>query len=806
MMNILSLFSFDFLSVECMFENPEYFTSIYLWSVLPLCLAVALVVAHVARSLSSPGNTATTATLTYRLLLLGYLFLPPVTLKQLQALDCVTLAEKRYLRVDTSIDCDSSEFHTFRAVNGLFISLYLAIPLTWFALLFAHRDRLNPAPVTGSDRKHSLFIRDNDVELLPLRFLFASYTPPFYFVEVFETYRRILFVGVLPLLSAESGRRAVLGMIMALVSLAFYRESEPFLRQSTNILASVAQYCVLGVFGAALVIDTGLDNGLDPFILGSVLLIGNLSVAGLVLSSSGQRYWQERRTRHSLKARQAQNIEWACGFSEEKFATTLDQVERAHVVPDHALVFWYGTLAEVEAMLKQGVPAQKSPVNPGGILVTLSRPHELDVADRAVFCIREAVLALSFPRVLLQPLQDSTKQRKPTHGTSSASSSASSSSSPRLFLFPVDALLALRSAYFQELADATLWFQGDLLLPPRQIVRAYRLVDNVEMEEGREQKDAFAIASSEENLKDLDFQGSQSSTLQVGSVPPLQGETRTRHSVQTPESCLQLVESLAEIRRQCRSQGLELVYHYTQKSLAPLIYDTGFRMSTQGQGDGGVYFSTLGPASYHIGSPQYEQNIIIDCFGIERLEEYRGKGMLDLCLVYALEPSVVTPAPGGRDNAVMVSKATFHALALPREEDGNYFLRSDRLIGAFLLRTPNPAFPLKGALEAASRLDEERLQDAATKGRLADRQRAMTGHAEAVQLLHTSLHGGNSLLSAPGSGGSDSHGDSIAPENVDNSGGDLEMAPIEGTPSPLLSYSSSPPGGSEEIPGNGSFL
>ena len=34
-------------------------------------------------------------------------------------------------------------------------------------------------------------------------------------------------------------------------------------------------------------------------------------------------------------------------------------------------------------------------------------------------------------------------------------------------------------------------------------------------------------------------------------------------------------------------------------------------MSIQGQGDGGVYFSTLGPASYKLGDPLYENNVLV---------------------------------------------------------------------------------------------------------------------------------------------------------------------------------------------------
>ena len=97
------------------------------------------------------------------------------------------------------------------------------------------------------------------------------------------------------------------------------------------------------------------------------------------------------------------------------------------------------------------------------------------------------------------------------------------------------------------------------------------------------------------------------------------------------------------------------------------------------------YFSTLGPSSYELGSPDYESNIIIDCFGKERLNEYKSKHKLDLLLVYAASPQVVEQAPGGRDNAKMVSKILFETFAAPSPEDGSYYLRPDRIRAAILL-------------------------------------------------------------------------------------------------------------------------
>jgi hypothetical protein len=83
------------------------------------------------------------------------------------------------------------------------------------------------------------------------------------------------------------------------------------------------------------------------------------------------------------------------------------------------------------------------------------------------------------------------------------------------------------------------------------------------------------------------------------------------------------------------------LYHYTSLEVAQLIINGGLRMSTQGQGDGGVYVSTQGPACYNLGSPDYEANIIKDCFGVERVSEYLGKGKLEVVIVYGCSASAL---------------------------------------------------------------------------------------------------------------------------------------------------------------------
>jgi hypothetical protein len=180
LMSLLSVFSFDFLSLECLFKKSNHFSSVYIWSATPVAVAAVLVMTHTL------GRNVPRDVLTNRLLLLGFLALPPVSLKLLQALDCVAIADKHYLRIDTSIDCDSKEFKTFEILDGLFITVYLSIPLVWLALLSTNRHRLNPKHSSNKDVKHALFVRDNDQGLSALRFLFAAYKPQYFYAECVE--------------------------------------------------------------------------------------------------------------------------------------------------------------------------------------------------------------------------------------------------------------------------------------------------------------------------------------------------------------------------------------------------------------------------------------------------------------------------------------------------------------------------------------------------------------------------------------------------------------------------------------------
>ena len=69
---------------------------------------------------------------------------------------------------------------------------------------------------------------------------------------------------------------------------------------------------------------------------------------------------------------------------------------------------------------------------------------------------------------------------------------------------------------------------------------------------------------------------------------------------------------------------------------------------------------------------------------------YKGKGKLDALIVYAIPAVCVQQAPGGRDNAKVVSKVMFEDMSLA-DLAGSYFLNPDFIMGSFLIDPARPA-------------------------------------------------------------------------------------------------------------------
>lgn len=197
-LRFMSVFSFDSLSSACMLKNSNFFVSVYVYSCFPMVIASMIMARYIVkislvyyRQADDLLNDSELLQLkrswiqcTHSLLLLTFLVLPVVSLKQFQGLVCYKVAGNHYLEVDTSIDCSSDEYVTFAIIDLLLVACYMMIPIIWLCVLYRWRALLNPPT---SDPRLAQYLRSQNEELKPFKFLFAHYQPRFYYFEVVET-------------------------------------------------------------------------------------------------------------------------------------------------------------------------------------------------------------------------------------------------------------------------------------------------------------------------------------------------------------------------------------------------------------------------------------------------------------------------------------------------------------------------------------------------------------------------------------------------------------------------------------------
>ena len=95
MIQWMTIFSFDFLTIECVIQNSNFEVSVLCWSIVPIVITALNGLAFFLRrrkqneDISPKSRDQLVQEHTLFFLFLTYLGLPPVSRRLLQALDCV---------------------------------------------------------------------------------------------------------------------------------------------------------------------------------------------------------------------------------------------------------------------------------------------------------------------------------------------------------------------------------------------------------------------------------------------------------------------------------------------------------------------------------------------------------------------------------------------------------------------------------------------------------------------------------------------------------------------------------------------
>jgi len=934
-----SVLNLDFLSVDCSAEGTTFHSNVYSTSAFPLILVTLIWVAYwvergwhalkvsrgavftlkqerLFRKGLYDGYFAQTLTTTY-------LFLPTATMSQFKGLNCFSYeaSTQSYLKADSSIDCNGPAHQSFIIYNALMILFFQSIIVFYFLILYLNLDKINPIRKCDGDTAAALRLRDLDRTIDHIRFLFNDTRVTCWYHEVIDMYRRMFFIGVLPLTAEEPVTKAYIGAGLAMAMTIYFREMMPSRNPFTNLLAVVSQYQILFVFLAALfIITAAIDRvNVSQFALGCLLVFAN-SIVLLGAIYAGWLAHLRDLKRMKRRERKVIKIEYAVQFEDEKFESTLESVADSSLAQTSVLAYHYTSLAAAKYYVKNGIPAYAMQQNfcwsaahvdvCNGVVFSLKGPHELKHGDPCLEKMsplspcREAVICVAAPRELLYPLIepsmydsqidailgsfdaysrgsfdtanrgsfDAAKRAEPGGDKSdeleetkdAQQSQAAAAEEPvddeetkraksieafsHLVVMPTEILMAFSRTGLDEdevtielkrwgvkadqlkasaakarkrakLAsqEATKkgsdWLMegdskpdnqegddvafagehdfaledqapgelevdsdGEDIVPQSQPKRVTKrrvamggapaeaiddddtkqrnlhggVVEEYEVAHGADKSlgmgaflggdldgdgipDFPPVVFTSQNIMrayqlvpDADLDSNQTFTLTDLVCPEVLSdlayvtskyEVDKRRSggkgaqVRTPivvKTVDEYLGRMAEVRDECEKRGLVPVYYYTLPVAANMIAHSGFRYLSATSKDGGINFTTLSPASYDVGTFEYEANLIIDMLGPDDLEDIRGTHKLDVCFVYAVEPRILRQAPGGRDSAKMVPKIFLENFVEPEPGTGDYLLRPDRIVTSFML---DPGKPLTGYEAAVDGLKAEKEKD-----------------------------------------------------------------------------------------------
>lgn len=289
-LSFLKAFSLDCIQTSINFHNELLFTTLAPLVIAAIIILVAVVRRRVAireATLQTEAKKAEADQNCVRaLLILSYLVLPGVSTTIFRTFPCESFDDSTaWLRVDYSIDCESSSHKAFVSYAAVMVLIYpVGVPCLYCYMLWRNRNLLCPAHLDQNGKpvplEEQVKKQHENMDGRGLDFLFRSYTPRAYWFELFETARRLALTGFLVLIMPGSASQLSLAIMVMVLSIALVCRYTPFVDKETGSLNFIAQVQTFLSLYAALLIqskstskDGWGDNSLSLFLIFVVLSV-----------------------------------------------------------------------------------------------------------------------------------------------------------------------------------------------------------------------------------------------------------------------------------------------------------------------------------------------------------------------------------------------------------------------------------------------------------------------------------------------------------------------------------------------------
>ena len=230
--------SFGFNGVSTVLEclgMPRYTHTLVVYIVTPFVLALLILLVvltgKLCRPHSGPSLMQTAVPLMLKLIFLAY---PLVTTAAFDAFACHTFTQSKWLKVDVSIQCGTTEHAKVIGLAWVAIVLYpIGLLALIGGLLFAARHAILANKPTALSRATAFLHREYEVHL--------------FWWELVEMLRRFVLVGLM-VLAQGSMLQLVMGALLSAVFLLFQVQAAPYRSSADDFLASAVSFGLVAIF------------------------------------------------------------------------------------------------------------------------------------------------------------------------------------------------------------------------------------------------------------------------------------------------------------------------------------------------------------------------------------------------------------------------------------------------------------------------------------------------------------------------------------------------------------------------------
>jgi len=206
---------------------------------------------------------------------------PSVSRVSLQMLNCFNIDQHSYLTADFNIDCSTPRYKRYKLAGWICVAGYVVgIPLCMLG--FLHFGREHPV---WEQRVHILY---------------ASYTPRFWWFEIYDLMRKLFLTGLIIFIRPDTSTQIAVGTAFCMLSVAVHAGCYPFTTRSDNRLQYLALMCILWTMfiGLLLRVDVGAsDEDFNMTTLSYILIISNVALVSILVPLAIPKFGQLLHTR-----------------------------------------------------------------------------------------------------------------------------------------------------------------------------------------------------------------------------------------------------------------------------------------------------------------------------------------------------------------------------------------------------------------------------------------------------------------------------------------------------------------------------